>query len=148
MRAVLSISSSSSGGRIDGMREASMVLPEPGGPIMSSPCLPAAAICKARLAKSLPATSLKSRLDSSSWAYLPSNVVKAGSRKPLTAYLPFFISRNRRCAKNRLTTMPTKPMPRKTTVIAANAFAQSIQLILCILFFYRLVNIRQFYSFN
>ena len=35
--AASSISSGQSGGMMEGMREASMVLPEPGGPIMSSP---------------------------------------------------------------------------------------------------------------
>ena len=61
IRAVSSASSCERGGKSEGSREASMVLPDPGGPIMSIPCLPAAAICRARLATSCPATSRKSR---------------------------------------------------------------------------------------
>ena len=60
MSAVWNASSSLKGGRIEGSLEASIVLPEPGGPIISTPCPPAAAIWRARLAISWPAMSAKS----------------------------------------------------------------------------------------
>ena len=49
-----------SGGRIPGKRFASMVLPDPGGPIINTLCDPAAATSRARLAVVWPRTSLKS----------------------------------------------------------------------------------------
>lgn len=58
--AVSMASASDSGGRMDGSLDASMVLPEPGGPVISTPWPPAAAICKARFAMSWPAMSRKS----------------------------------------------------------------------------------------
>ena len=48
------------GGMIDGSRRASIVLPEPGEPIISTLWPPAAAISSARLATLCPLTSLKS----------------------------------------------------------------------------------------
>ena len=57
---VSSASSKVSGGRMVAMRLASMVLPEPGGPIISRLCPPAAAISMARLAVCCPRTSPKS----------------------------------------------------------------------------------------
>ncbi len=54
-----------SGGRIPGKRLASMVLPEPGGPIISTLCDPAAATSRARLAVPCPRTSLKSAQEAS-----------------------------------------------------------------------------------
>src|ERR1035438_5411058 len=51
-----------SGGRIPGKRLASIVLPEPGGPIISTLCAPAAATSSARFAVVCPRTSRKSRL--------------------------------------------------------------------------------------
>ncbi len=48
------------GGSKPGNRCASKVLPAPGGPIISSPCSPAAAISKARLAAYWPRTSARS----------------------------------------------------------------------------------------
>ena len=56
----LQASSNVSGGRMVGMRLASMVLPEPGGPIIRMLCPPAHAISRARLAVCCPRTSLKS----------------------------------------------------------------------------------------
>ena len=52
----------SGGGRMPGSRRASMVLPAPGGPIMSRLWPPAAAISSARLASSWPRTSREVRL--------------------------------------------------------------------------------------
>ena len=49
-----------SGGRMEGMRRAIMVLPHPGLPIIRSPWWPATAITAARLAFSWPLISLKS----------------------------------------------------------------------------------------
>ena len=49
-----------SAGRIVGSRFASMVLPEPGGPIIITLCPPAAATSSARLTCSWPFTSAKS----------------------------------------------------------------------------------------
>ena len=49
-----------SGGRMVGMRFASIVLPEPGGPIMRMLCPPALATSRARLAVCCPRTSEKS----------------------------------------------------------------------------------------
>ena len=57
---VSSASSKVSGARIDGSRLASIVLPEPGGPIIRMLWLPAAATSSARLAVCCPRTSLKS----------------------------------------------------------------------------------------
>src|SRR5712672_533931 len=55
-----SASAGSSGGRIPGMRAASIDLPEPGGPIIKRLWPPAAAISSARFALSWPLTSLRS----------------------------------------------------------------------------------------
>ena len=53
---VVSMASSKvSGGRIPANRFASMVLPEPGGPIISTLWPPAAATCKRPLGRGLPA---------------------------------------------------------------------------------------------
>src|SRR5438094_4437884 len=63
---ILVVSSASSkvkGGRIEGMRLASMVLPEPGGPIIKMLCPPAEATSSARLAVCCPRTSLKSTVN-------------------------------------------------------------------------------------
>ncbi len=49
-----------SGGRIEGNRCASMDLPDPGGPIMSKLCPPAAATSSARRALSCPRMSARS----------------------------------------------------------------------------------------
>ena len=60
---ILVAASASSGlrsGRMPGSRRANMVLPAPGGPIMSRLWPPAAATSRARLACSWPRTSLKS----------------------------------------------------------------------------------------
>ena len=57
---VSSASSKVSGGRMPETRLASMVLPEPGGPIIRMLCPPAQAISSARLAVNCPRTSLKS----------------------------------------------------------------------------------------
>lgn len=57
---VSSALSSVIGGMIDGSRRASIVLPEPGEPIISTLWPPAAAISSARLATRCPLTSLKS----------------------------------------------------------------------------------------
>ena len=57
---VSSASSNVSGGNTPETRLASMVLPEPGGPIIRMLCPPAQAISKARLAVNCPRTSLKS----------------------------------------------------------------------------------------
>ena len=54
-------SSSESGGRMEATRRASIVLPVPGGPIISTLCPPAAAISRPRLACAWPRTSAKSR---------------------------------------------------------------------------------------
>ncbi len=54
------ISGSDKGGSNPGNRCASSVLPAPGGPIIRSPCSPAAAISKARLAAYWPRTSARS----------------------------------------------------------------------------------------
>lgn len=59
----IDVSSSScavSGGRMPGMRWASIDLPEPGGPVNNRLCPPAAAISSARLACSWPFTSRRS----------------------------------------------------------------------------------------
>ena len=53
-------SSKDMGGRMVGMRRASMVLPEPGGPIIRTLCPPAQATSSARLAWVCPRTSAKS----------------------------------------------------------------------------------------
>jgi len=58
---VSNASLSESGGRIPGSRFASMVLPDPGGPISSRLCPPDAAISIARLMFSWPFTSEKPR---------------------------------------------------------------------------------------
>jgi hypothetical protein len=58
---VSSASSKLSGARIDGSRLASMVFPEPGGPIIRMLWPPAAATSSARLATCCPRTSLKSK---------------------------------------------------------------------------------------
>ena len=58
--AVSSLSCLCSGGRIEGSRLDSIVLPEPGGPTRSTLWAPAAAITSARSASSCPATSAKS----------------------------------------------------------------------------------------
>ena len=55
-----SISSGVSGGRIEGSRAASIDLPDPGAPIISRLCPPAAAISSTRLALSWPLTSARS----------------------------------------------------------------------------------------
>ena len=54
-------SAGDSGGNIPASRAASMDLPEPGGPTISMWCRPAAAISKARFARSCPFTSNRSR---------------------------------------------------------------------------------------
>lgn len=51
----------SKGGRIDGKRCASIVLPVPGGPLNRLLCAPAAAIVSASIASGRPRTSLRSR---------------------------------------------------------------------------------------
>jgi hypothetical protein len=53
-------SAGDSGGRIEGSRAASIDLPEPGGPLISRLCPPAAATSSARLALSCPLISIKS----------------------------------------------------------------------------------------
>ncbi len=58
---VSSASAGVSGGRIPGKRAASMDLPDPGVPIINRWCRPAAAISSARLARSCPLTSRRSR---------------------------------------------------------------------------------------
>ena len=57
---ISSASSKLGGGRMPGSRRASMVLPAPGGPIISRLWPPAAAISSARLASSCPRTSARS----------------------------------------------------------------------------------------
>lgn len=57
---VSNASSTLSGGRIVGMRRASIVLPEPGAPIINTLCPPAAAISSARFTAVCPFTSAKS----------------------------------------------------------------------------------------
>ena len=54
MAVTATASSTVSGGRMDGSRRASMVLPEPGGPSSSTLCPPAAATSSARLADGPP----------------------------------------------------------------------------------------------
>src|ERR1700756_3417840 len=54
-------SAGSSGGNMPGRRAASIDLPDPGGPVISRLCSPAAAISSARLALSWPLTSCRSR---------------------------------------------------------------------------------------
>ena len=58
-------SSGSSGGRIVGRRRASIVLPQPGGPVRSRWCAPAAAISSASRAVARPRTSARSTGSSS-----------------------------------------------------------------------------------
>jgi hypothetical protein len=60
MRVVSIDSAAESGGRIVGIRFASIVLPPPGGPTMTQLCPPAAATQTARFAASCPRTSAKS----------------------------------------------------------------------------------------
>ncbi len=99
--AASSISSSVKGGRIEPMREASIVLPEPGGPIMSSPWLPAAAICNARFATSWPATSLKSKAGAKPAPSPPP--MPAGGSHGSSGSLPWSASKLRRryCGSSR-----------------------------------------------
>jgi len=59
-RVVSSDSAGVSGGRIVGIRLASIVLPDPGGPIINRLWCPAAATVSARLPDSWPRTSAKS----------------------------------------------------------------------------------------
>lgn len=84
---------------MEGSLEASIVLPEPGGPIMSTPWPPAAAICKARFAMLWPAMSRKSGNASLPLASRPVMTGNGSVRKserlctqrcttPLTAYSP------------------------------------------------------------
>ncbi len=60
MRVISIASSRVSGGMMPGSRRASMVLPAPGGPVMSTLCAPATAISSARLTPSCPMMSEKS----------------------------------------------------------------------------------------
>ena len=60
IRITSSASRGSSGGRIDGSRRPSIVLPVPGGPASSRLCPPAAASSSARRARSWPRTSARS----------------------------------------------------------------------------------------
>ena len=75
---VSSASPGDSGGRIVGIRRASIVFPEPGAPIISTLCPPAAAISSARLASACPFTSAKSS------SYRPA-ATSNGSAAPGTA---------------------------------------------------------------
>ena len=60
MRVTSSASARVSGGRIDGSRRASIVLPVPGGPTSSRLCAPAAAMTSASIAGAWPRTSARS----------------------------------------------------------------------------------------
>src|SRR5438552_336637 len=79
-------SSSASGGRIDGRRRASMVLPEPGGPMSSTLWPPAAATSRARRACACPRTSARSPAASGAAARSasPSTVVGLRVASPRT----------------------------------------------------------------
>ena len=111
MRETSSASSTVIGGRMEGRRRASMVLPEPGEPIISRLCPPATATSIAVLTDSCPFTSAKSSPPSRSDSTRSARSVKQGSMTTSPA---------RYCAASRSVRTGMTSMP--ATTLASTTF--------------------------
>ena len=129
MRVTSSASSGVRGGRMDGIRRASIVLPAPGDPTMSRLCPPATATSIARFAPSWPFTSAKSSPESRFAATHAARSVRTGvsgsaperkstaSRRLRTGYTSMPSTTDASSAFSSGTRMPRFPMRRISSTI-------------------------------